>query len=62
VKQVLPVETNIVIFEVEDSAKTGETLAAKGIRTSPFSPTFSAHGHHLDITDEMMTQLEKLLV
>ena len=62
VKQVLPVETNIVIFEVEDSAKTGETLAAKGIRTSPFSPTLVRMVTHLDITDEMMTQLETLLV
>jgi threonine aldolase len=58
VKQVLPVETNIVIFEVEDSAKTSETLAAKGIRTSPFSPTLVRMVTHLDITDEMMTALE----
>jgi threonine aldolase len=62
VKQVLPVETNIVIFEVEDSAKTAEALAAKGIRTSPFSPILVRMVTHLDITDEMMAQLQTLLV
>jgi threonine aldolase len=57
VKKVLPVETNIVIFEVEDSAKTAELLAAKGIRTSPFSPTLVRMVTHLDITDQMMEEL-----
>jgi threonine aldolase len=58
VKRVLPVETNIIIFEVEDSAKTSEILAARGVRTSPFSPTLVRMVTHLDISDEMMETLE----
>ncbi|MBS1683775.1 MAG: threonine aldolase [Bacteroidetes bacterium] len=61
VNQVLPVETNIVIFEVEDSAKTADMLAAKGIKTSPFSPTLVRMVTHLDISDEMITALGALL-
>lgn len=61
VKQVLPVETNIVIFEVEDSARTADMLAAKGIKTSPFSPTLVRMVTHLDISDEMITALGALL-
>ena len=61
VDQVLPVETNIVIFEVKDSARTAERLAAKGIKTSPFSPTLVRMVTHLDITDEMMDALPTLL-
>lgn len=61
VKQVLPAETNIVIFEVEDAAKTATQLAEKGIRTSPFSPTLVRMVTHLDITDEMLEfTLQKL--
>ncbi|MFN8288564.1 MAG: GntG family PLP-dependent aldolase [Chitinophagales bacterium] len=55
VKSVLPAETNIVIFEVADAAKTSEQLAAIGIRTSPFSPTLVRMVTHLDITDEMLS-------
>lgn len=62
VKQVMPVETNIVIFEVEDSAKTAEKLASLGIRTSPFSPTLVRMVTHLDITDEMMSLFEKTIL
>ena len=62
VKQVLPVETNIVIFEVVNSAQTAETLAALGIRTSPFSPTLVRMVTHLDITDEMMEKFENTII
>jgi threonine aldolase len=62
VKQVLPVETNIVIFEVEDSAATSDRLASIGIRTSPFSPTLVRMVTHLDITDEMMESLTERLI
>lgn len=54
VKQVLPVETNIVIFEVADSAIAAQKLAEVGIKTSPFSPTLVRMVTHLDITDEMI--------
>ena len=62
VKQVLPVETNIVIFEVANSAQTAETLTAHGIRTSPFSPTLVRMVTHLDITDEIMEKFEKTII
>ena len=62
VKQVLPVETNIVIFEVTDSAQTTEQLAAVGIRTSPFSPTLVRMVTHLDITDDMMKKFEETVL
>lgn len=62
VKQVLPVETNIVIFEVEDSAQTAERLAAIGIRSSPFSPTLVRMVTHLDITTQMMVKFEELIL
>ncbi len=61
VKQVLPVETNIVIFEVEDAAKTANALAEKGIRTSPFSPTLVRMVTHLDITEEMVAHTISVL-
>jgi len=54
VKQVLPVETNIVIFEVADSAIASLKLAEVGIKTSPFSPTLVRMVTHLDVTDEMI--------
>lgn len=61
VKQVLPAETNIVIFEVENAAKTATQLAEKGIRTSPFSPTLVRMVTHLDVTAEMLEfTLQKL--
>ena len=58
VKQVLPVETNIVIFEVADSAKVAAALAAHHIKIQPFSPTLLRMVTHLDFTQEM---LEKTL-
>ena len=62
VKQVMPVETNIIIFEVADSAQTAEQLATVGIRTSPFSPTLVRMVTHLDITDEMMRKFESTIL
>lgn len=54
VKQVLPAETNIVIFEVADSAVASAKLGEVGIRTSPFSPTLVRMVTHLDVTDAML--------
>lgn len=54
VKRVLPAETNIVIFEVADSAATAAKLNEAGIRTSPFSPTLVRMVTHLDISDDML--------
>ena len=61
VKYVFPVETNIVIVEVTDSAATTAMLRQIGIHISPFSPTLVRMVTHLDITDEMMTELEQKL-
>jgi threonine aldolase len=58
VKKVLPVETNIVIFEVEDAIKTAEEFAENEIRVQPFSPTLVRMVTHLDFSEEM---LEKVL-
>ncbi len=54
VKKVLPIESNIVIFEVSDSAKAAEALAAKSIRVQPFSPVLLRMVTHLDFTEEML--------
>ena len=54
VKRVLPVETNIVIFEVADSTKTAEAFAAKNIKVQPFSTTLVRMVTHLDFTEEML--------
>lgn len=61
IKKVLPADTNIVIFEVEDSAATAAKLVAKGIKTSPFSPTLVRMVTHLDVTDEMLTYTLEVL-
>jgi len=61
VKSVLPVATNIVIFEVENANQTAEKLSAIGIKTSPFSKTHVRMVTHLDITKEMVDYtIEKL--
>ncbi|MDB5284476.1 MAG: Threonine aldolase [Bacteroidota bacterium] len=61
VKQVLPVETNIVIFEVEDSAKVAAALAGSDIRVQPFSPTLVRMVTHLDFTEQMLDQVLQVL-
>ena len=54
VKKVLPVATNIVIFEVDSSAQIAELLAAKSIKVQPFSTTLVRMVTHLDFTEEML--------
>ncbi|HEY0262303.1 MAG TPA: GntG family PLP-dependent aldolase, partial [Chitinophagales bacterium] len=61
VKNVFPVQTNIVIFEVENSATTAQILAEKGIKTSPFSPTLVRMVTHLDFTKEQLQQAVEIL-
>jgi threonine aldolase len=64
VKKVFPVETNIVIFEVENAHETAAKLAEMGIKTSPFSPIHVRMVTHLDVTQEMIDytirQIEKM--
>lgn len=62
VGKIMPVETNILIFEVMGrfTAKTFEAeLAKSGIKTMAISPTQIRMVTHLDVTTEMV---EKLLV
>ncbi|HWB62479.1 MAG TPA: beta-eliminating lyase-related protein, partial [Chitinophagales bacterium] len=54
VKRVLPVETNIVIFETEDSAVCAQEFAKQNILVQPFSPTLVRMVTHLDFTEEML--------
>jgi threonine aldolase len=54
VKKVLPVETNIVIFEVRDSAAVADGFEKQHIRVQPFSPTLLRMATHLDFTEEML--------
>ncbi len=61
VKKVLPVTTNIVIFEVENSAVVATQLAAKNIKVQPFSPTLVRMVTHLDFTEEMLHTTQREL-
>ncbi len=54
VKNVLPVETNIVIIEVDDAALYTQKLAENGIKCSPFSPIHIRFVTHLDFNDAML--------
>jgi threonine aldolase len=54
VKKVLSVETNIVIFEVSDSAAVTAAFAKHNIRVQPFSLTLLRMATHLDFTEEML--------
>ncbi len=61
VKKVLPVETNIVVFEVESSAKFAEEILKHNIRVHTFSPTLVRMVTHLDISDEMIDEVIEVL-
>lgn len=57
VESVLPVETNIVIFKLNDkySDRTFvDVLAGRGIRAASFGPQMIRFVTHLDVTEEML--------
>jgi threonine aldolase len=57
VEQVFPVETNIIVFELNKDIKAQDFLDqmnAKGIRLSGFGGQLIRFVTHMDITDEMM--------
>lgn len=59
VKEVMPVDTNIVVFEVVNqipSQQLLEKLAAKNIRAIAFGPQQIRMVTHLDFTDDMLTE------
>lgn len=64
VKQVTPVYTNIVIFELVDgttSQNALDALEAKGIKAVPFGPQEVRFVTHLDFDDEMLEKTIKTL-
>ena len=61
VKSVLPTETNIVIFEVDDAVKFAQQLLEYQIRVQPFSPTQVRMVTHLDISEEAINQVCEIL-
>ena len=62
VKKVLPVETNIVIFEVADSASVAEQFSKENIRIQPFSTTLLRMVTHLDFNDDMLARVKEVLI
>ena len=62
VKQVLPVETNIIIFEVADAPVVAAAFAAENIRIQQFSPTLLRMVTHLDFTDHMLATVKEVLI
>jgi threonine aldolase len=65
VKEVTPPETNIVVFRVADGYTTDGILAslkANGILAVPFGTDQIRMVLHLDITDDMMAEVDKKLV
>ncbi|NDK56413.1 threonine aldolase family protein [Pontibacter fetidus] len=64
VESVLPVETNIVIFKLNqkyNDAAFINTLAEQNIRVSAFGPQMIRFVTHLDVTDEMLEHTLKVL-
>jgi len=64
VKSVMPVDTNIVIFELKDGvtpAQFVESIALEGIRVLAFSATEIRMVTHLDFNDEMLDQTMRVL-
>ncbi|MCB0549710.1 MAG: aminotransferase class I/II-fold pyridoxal phosphate-dependent enzyme [Phaeodactylibacter sp.] len=58
--EVRPVQTNILIFDVNPpytAASFLEKLAAKGVKASPFGPQTVRFVTHLDFTEEMMERV-----
>ena len=58
--EVLPVDTNIVIFRPDSSWKTVpqvlEELGQKGVKGLAFGPEYIRFITHLDVTEEMVDQ------
>jgi threonine aldolase len=64
VGKMMPVETNIIIFEVIDFYTAGslaETLKSYDILVIPISPTQIRMVLHLDITEQMITDTLKVI-
>lgn len=65
VKNILPVETNIILFDTLDdfpAAKFVEILAKNGIKAMALAPQQVRFVTHLDISEEMVAKLVKILI
>ncbi|PCJ88720.1 MAG: threonine aldolase [Flavobacteriales bacterium] len=64
VEELLPIETNIVIFRLNDSISSADYLKAleeKGIIAVQMAPQLIRFVTHLDFTDEMLEKLPEIL-
>ncbi len=64
VESILPVETNIVIFKLNDKyvdAAFIDALAAQNIRASAFGPQMIRFVTHLDVTEDMLSHTLQVL-
>jgi threonine aldolase len=64
IKEILPVETNIVVFTLQDRANADNFLhylLENEIKAVPFGKNTIRFVTHLDITDEMVAGTEKIL-
>lgn len=64
VQEILPIDTNIVIFRLPETILAADyvlQLEAKGIRGISFGKHLVRFVTHLDLTDEMMAELEEKL-
>jgi threonine aldolase len=64
VKEIKPVHSNIIIFELQDDIKDSEfinILKSKGILAAPFGGNTIRFVFHLDITESMMERIPTIL-
>ncbi|WP_080056787.1 threonine aldolase family protein [Spirosoma aerolatum] len=64
VEDILPIDTNIVIFKLPETILATDyvaKLAAKGIRSVTFGKHLVRFVTHLDFTDEMLSEMELIL-
>ena len=64
VKSVKPVKTNIIIFDLQEAWTANvflEKLAKNGVKASAFGPKTIRFVTHLDVSDEMIQKVKKIL-
>ena len=65
VEEIYPVDTNIVIFRINDRISSSdyvEKLSKKGIKASPFGKHLVRFVTHLDFTDEHLDSFQKQII
>lgn len=61
VNEIMPIDTNILIFSADNVDEILEKMAAKGVLGIPFSPTDIRLVTHLDFTDNMLEKTVEVL-